>query len=416
MRPRTGADGTDWEDREELEVISERLIEHELPLIYQDLENERIFSVRTRMSTKKHELFFELVQLALEHRDKLSQVPTDDEWAAVKELADRQGLTAVVLDGLSELRNQGVTKGMPEQIMLLEWIGEVMQGYEMQYDQHRKAIAELARFYNEHGFKMMVLKGYACSLDWPRPEHRPCGDIDIWLFGRQREADETLGSWFKVQGSSQGIDSGHHHHTVFYWNDIMVENHYDFVNVHHHKSNEGMERLMKELAGDDSYYMELEGARVYLPSPNLHAFFLLRHAMNHFAASEISLRQLLDWAFFVKKHGDEVDWDRLMKEFEKYKMMEMFNIFNAICVDDLGFDANIFRSVQFNPDLKERVLEDILYPAYVTAEPKHLLPRLIYKYKRWQGNGWKQRLCYPDSRWSTFWSGVWSHLLKPGSI
>lgn len=46
-----------------------------------------------------------------------------------------------------------------------------------------QAVASLAGFYNAHGYKMMVLKGYACSLNWPRPEHRPCGDIDIWLFG-----------------------------------------------------------------------------------------------------------------------------------------------------------------------------------------------------------------------------------------
>ena len=87
---------------------------------------------------------------------------------------------------------------------------------------------------------MMVLKGYACSIDWPKPEHRPCGDIDIWLFGKQKEADALL-----VKDKGVIVDTSHHHHTVFDWGGFMVENHFDFINVHHHKSNAAFESLFK---------------------------------------------------------------------------------------------------------------------------------------------------------------------------
>jgi hypothetical protein len=113
----------------------------------------------------------------------------------------------------------------------LEWIGEVLQNYEGRYLGYKKAIGSLAGFYNRHGFKMMVLKGYACSLDWPKPEHRPCGDIDEWLFGQQQAADRELGSWLKVHGSGVEIDNSHHHHSVFEWGEFTVENHYDFINI-----------------------------------------------------------------------------------------------------------------------------------------------------------------------------------------
>lgn len=43
------------------------------------------------------------------------------------------------------------------------------------------------------------------------------------------------------------IDTSHHHHTVFEWEGFTVENHYDFLNVHHHKSNVEMERIFKSL-------------------------------------------------------------------------------------------------------------------------------------------------------------------------
>ena len=266
----------------------------------------------------------------------------------------------------------------------------------------------------------MVLKGYACSLNWPKPQHRPCGDIDIWLFGKQKEADAVLEKEKPVQvcqgGQKVKIDKSHHHHSVFEWDGFTVENHYDFINVHHHRSNLEIDKLFKELATDDSCSVDVYGEKVYLPSPNLHALFLLRHAMNHFASSEISLRQLLDWTFFVKRHGKEVDWKWLDNELEYYGMSTLVQVFNAICVEEFGFGASLFPKVQFNPFLKDRVLDEILEPAFNVKEPSFVLSRIAFKYRRWKANEWKHELCYKDSMWSAFWSGVWSHFLMPNSI
>lgn len=150
----------------------------------------------------------------------------------------------------------------------------MVQNYEARYKQYEKAVGSLAGWYNAHGYKMVVRKGYACSIDWPKPEHRPGGDIDIWLFGKQHVAGDVL---TKETGIS--LDKSHHHHTVFSWGDFVVENHYDFINVHHYRSNREMEMILKELGLDDSHYADVLGERVYLPSPNLHALFLLRHSL-----------------------------------------------------------------------------------------------------------------------------------------
>lgn len=362
------------------------------------------------MAQSTEEAFFSLVRLGIGHRaDKITKAI---DWQSLKDHAEEQGLSAIVLDGIERLPDQQ----KPPKVFLLELIGETLQGYEYRYDQYRQAIAELAGFYNSHGYKMMVLKGYACSIDWPKPEHRPCGDIDIWLFGRQAEADAALGSWFKVQDPSFKIDSSHHHHTVFEWQGFTVENHYDFVNVHARKSSAELEKVFKELGEDNSHSVEVKGEKVYLPSPNLHALFLIRHMVSHFAAAEITLRQVLDWAFFVEKHTNDVDWEWLDGMLAKYYMKEFVNCINAICVEDFGFPVGIFPVVQFVPELKKRVQEDILNPEYTAAEPKGFIPRVIYKYQRWQGNAWKQEMCYGESRWSAFWSGIWAKILKPASI
>lgn len=366
------------------------------------------------------ESFLTLVRLGIGHSAESSPNATD--WNEIETLAMHQGLYAVVLDGIEKLPSAS----RPPQETLLEWIGEVLQGYEYRFEQYCKAIAELAGFYNSHGYKMMVLKGYSCCLNWPKPEHRPCGDIDIWLFGKQKEADAVLEKEKPVQviqgGQKFKVDSSHHHHSVFNWGEFTVENHYDFVNVYAERSGVEMENVFKEMGRDDSYFVEMENTstgsatKVYLPSPNLHALFLIKHNVSHFVGSNITLRQVLDWAFFVEKHTKEIDWNWLNGMIEKYHMKEFVNCLNAISIEELGFAPTIFKGVQFNPQLKDRILADIISPKYATEEPARLIPRLVYKFKRWDGNGWKQKLCYNESRWSLFWTGLWAKILKPASF
>lgn len=366
---------------------------------------------QSKIQSNNKAVFLSLVRIGIGHH---ADVLFDNiDWPSIQTLAEKQGLYGIVLDSIEKIPQSF----RPNQEFLLEWIGEVLQGYEYRYEQYCKTIAELAGFYNSHGYKMMVLKGHACALNWPKPAHRPCGDIDIWLFGKQKEADSLLAKEKKIK-----VDKSHHHHTVFNWAEFTVENHYDFVNVHAERSGIEMEMVFKDLGQDDTHFVEMKNESkgtatiVYLPSPNLHALFLIKHNVSHFVGSNITLRQVLDWAFFVEKHTKEIDWNWLNGMIEKYHMKEFVNSLNAICVEELGFDPSIFKGVQFNPHLKDRILADIISPKYPTEEPARLIPRLVFKFKRWEGNGWKQKLCYNETRWSLFWSGLWAKILKPASL
>ena len=380
--------------------------------------------------------FLSLVRLGIGHDAQISDDAVD--WNVVKSLADKQELSAIVLDGIEVVKKKMSDvnhNALPPKAVAFQWYGQVLQNYVKRYEMYKRSIAEMAAWHKLYGFKMMVLKGYACSLDWPQPNHRPCGDIDIWQFGRQKEADAALSSWFKEHGLNFSIDSSHHHHTVFKWRYFMVENHYDFLNVHHHKSNVALEAILKEL-GDECHTestestekgkqigsVEIYGQRVYLPSANLHALFLLRHTMSNFASTGMLLRQLLDWGFLVEKHAKEIDWQWLETQVERFGMRKMFDIFNMICLEDLGFqfDGNVIlegkeHGTDFT-ELKERVLNDILSLEFSEKEKGGFLRRAVFKYRRRKANAWKHELCFNESMSSAFWSGAWNHLLKPKSI
>ena len=356
--------------------------------------------------TETQKCFFRLLRIGVGKNVPIKAGDVFD-WGAIQTIAAQHGLSAFVLDAI-ECLPEGKR---PDKALFLPWIGEVVQDYDVRYEQYSMGISSLAAFYNEHGFKMMIVKGISCGLTWPKPEHRPYGDVDIWLFGKYKEADAAIA---KEKGIR--IHNSHHHHTVFYWKNLMIENHYNFINIHHHKSNIEFERILEDLAEDDTYSIDLAGQKVYLPSPNLHALFLLKHSFSHFASTDIDLRQVLDWGFYVQAHSAEIDWKWLVGVLDRFGMRRLFNIFNAICVEDLGFAASLFPELRFSPVLKDRVLAEILSPEFSGETPSKFFPRIAFKFRRWRANAWKHRLCYRESLWSAFWSGVWNHLLKPASI
>ena len=107
------------------------------------------------VSSKLKDTFLQLIRLVI-GTSKDVKFLNDVNWSQFKALADAQGLTAVVLDGIEKLKKSLKVQG-PDQRFLLQWIGEVMQNYETRYVTYEKAISSLAGFYNQHGYKMMVL-------------------------------------------------------------------------------------------------------------------------------------------------------------------------------------------------------------------------------------------------------------------
>ena len=297
---------------------------------------------------------------------------------------------------------------------------------ETRYAYQKAVISKLAKFFSEHGINMLILKGYGLSLNYPVPNHRPCGDIDIWLFEdcetangsvqrvvAQQRADKLLQEHFGVQ-----IDNDKHHHTVFYLDGVMVENHYDFLNVHAHSSNKIIEQRLLELVQQPCEAVDVDGATVYLPAADCHALFLLRHSASHFAAERITLRHLLDWRYFIEKYSHGMDWAGLHEFARKMNMHRFLNAMNAICIDYLGLPSECVPAFDRDAELEKRVWNEILHPEFSEEMPKGAgyLKSWRFMLRRWWTNRWKHRIVYCEGLVTTFCVQLWSHILKPKSL
>lgn len=335
-------------------------------------------------------------------------IPSHIEWKEIFSLACSHGLDAIALDGIQRGHNNHIHIDIDFDTKL-EWIGN-SHFEEVTYHVQEETISSLARFYQMHGIRMMVLKGWGLSQNYPNPSHRPCSDLDIYLFGEQIRGDQLLENELGIK-----VDKKHHHHTLFEYKGVTIENHYDFFNIHSHRSTRKIENLLKSMAQNAVPVKTKDGVEVWLPSPDFNALFVLRHMATEFAARGMILRQVLDWGLFIKKYHQEVDWDRILPVIREINMHKYLDAVNYICYTYLAFDRDIF--VGFgNDSYGERIFAELLSPDNNKLNRKGFVVNLYDRFMRWWHNRWKHQIVYPDSLLSTFFFQIHAHLMKPETL
>ena len=358
------------------------------------------------------EPILELIKVGLGKADRL---PYCDDWHSLMVMSLQQGVPGITFDAIQAKfkEDAGIILMHDNDLqtaVLMEWYGIVNQ-ISRRYEVNKKTTEKLGRFYAKHGIPMMLLKGYGLSLNYPNPRRRPSGDIDIYLFGEWKKADKLLAKEAHVK-----IDNSHHHHSVFRIERQMVENHYDFVNVHSHRSNRAIEEHFKELAKDRG---EEIMKNVFLPSPLLEVEFTARHAASHFASGEMTIRQLLDWLLLAEKKTELINWDKFWHDMRWMGMEKFVVALIDIGIDHLGFDKDIFHipaDVLSDKALSERMVKDILYPVFNQTAPRGFIQYIGWMIKRWWANRWRHEIVYSDSLFNTFIMQVCSHVMKPTTL
>jgi len=104
--------------------------------------------------TDIHKAFLQLARLGIGTGSESIQGLGDRfhgsvDWSVMRTLAEEQGMYAIVLDGIEKLP----ASVRPPQEMLLEWIGEVLQGYEYRFESMRGRLQNWRAFITRMGLK-----------------------------------------------------------------------------------------------------------------------------------------------------------------------------------------------------------------------------------------------------------------------
>lgn len=348
------------------------------------------------MNNRSIEILFKLLRISLGKESDFS-LPNDVNWEEVFAFSIRQDIVNIVYDGLQKIfeSNSGKILGFDTpklEELRYKWIGYEMLA-EQRYDSYSHVVADLAHLYFEHGYQILLLKGYGLSLYYPIPSHRPTGDIDISVMRQKEVIDDAQVEADKIFQKELGMmvtksKSGHHSHFSFHG--ITVENHYEYSNTYFGSvKSKKFEDMLHLLAKNDRQESELYGQTIYLPSPTFNALFLMWHMATHFCASRITLRHLCDWRQFLSVEYENVDWKLVNKVLNDCGLSPFADTVNGILIKYLGLNLDCVSSYG-ESELGAKVIDDI----FSKEEYNSFLSRIT----RFPLFGWKFKLVY-NSHW-----------------
>lgn len=346
---------------------------------------------------------FKLLQLGLQITD-VNDIDTSEfanlskgEWTAIKDMAVKQGVSAIVLDGINQLSLSGYN--MPAE-MKLEWIGEALQ-IEQRNRAQIAVMDELAEKWKLNGCRVMVMKGQANGTFYPKPEHRNPGDIDCYLFD-----DYALGNDLaRVAGAK--VDESWYKHSVISYKGETFENHQFFVHTRDGKRGKQLEKELEEaLKVDASLFKPLTSIAV-MPPVQWTVMFLTYHACAHFVSEGLRLKQIVDWVMFLKAHQQDVDWEAFWGFCERNHLRVFAEAMNTIAERWFGVKCHTDSTENtegFESPYAERIMKSALYDEdYVFNSGKSGWANRIHLVRNMFRYRWKYEEVYQTNVWKQLW-------------
>lgn len=331
------------------------------------------------MSSTLQASFLELVRLGIGVSED-TIFSNDIEWGKLKVLADEQGLSAIVLDGIEKLPD----KQRPPQVLLLEWIGEVLQG-ESVYELQRAVAIDMANLFYNKSIRPYVLKGNVISECYPKPSHRVSVDIDCILLPDKGEFDAwSLGNDL-IRAKGFAVNTDYYKNSSFDISGVIIENHLYLTPFRGNACLTSLEMLLQSYLRQDKGEDVIEGTHLYRPPVMVTALFLIEHAYSHFLHEGLTWRMVLDWLMFSKKHKDEINWAEFEAYIEQFGFRKFYGSYARLglyLLDDLSEDALT--------KIDRRMVDDIWAPLDLHDTVRGLKGKLALAGNTWRAR-WKYR-------------------------
>lgn len=262
--------------------------------------------------------FFELIQIAIGNKSGFDKAPTDVEWAKLFELACKQSLASVALEGVNRITETDSTQKPPMRV-LYEWIAIQQQTIAENKLQNQRT-KELCELFKKAGFLSCVLKGQGTALYYEHPEYRQCGDIDIWVKG---DRDEILNFARK-----NGYRVGHvdiKHSDIDFFQDVPVEVHFLPSWMYNPAANKKLQKFFAEQSERQFANYDADEGFTHT-TIDFDLVSSIVHIYRHIFSEGIGLRQLMDYYYILMHSSNE----QRKNTFEVLKSLEMANFVGGI--------------------------------------------------------------------------------------
>ena len=324
------------------------------------------------MMTERNLLLI-LLRAALLPEFSGAEVPQDVDWEKLIAEAEKQGMSVIASDGLQKLYDLGCYEAGDDKEarrVKARWFGRTMK-YEARFAAQAAASRKMGKWLAEEGIGTVVMKGTTVSACYPVPAHRYSADLDCFLVreGEHLEAFELGNRVMEKHGLS--VDRRYYKNSSFDLPGLHVENHKFCTPFRGNGTLRRLERLLQKMVLDGPL-TPLGDTGLLEPPPMFSALFLTEHAYSHFLHEGLTLKHILDWALFRRRHGADVDW----AQFDAYCAEFGFTRFLS-SIDAVGEYVLGQRPLEDLTPIDLRFLSDIWTGPSLHPGKKGLLARIF---------------------------------------
>lgn len=249
------------------------------------------------------------------------------DWNEIYQLAAAQAVVGHVTDGINHLPSDL----MPEAEDLDPFLGDMM-GTEKRNHQLNSFIPFL--FKALHDIPVVLIKGQGVALDYPEPNRRQPGDIDLLLQPYDYDAAKEI---LVPKATMVGKEMRPIYHQGLFYRSIEVEIHGSIQTLMSPSLDRALALLQNEMfASRDFSEVEIGGSIVQVPNAGFNAIYILVHFLHHYWSSGVGLRQLLDWTIFISSHKRDIDPILLEERLEKLGLKRIWQTFAGFVHEYLG--------------------------------------------------------------------------------
>lgn len=253
-------------------------------------------------------------------------------WRDLLEFAKEQTTVGLCWQGMQRL---GEIANKPSEDDVMEWMGEY-QKITRRNAKIDTSVANLSKFLSENEISYFVFKGQTIAHLYPIPESRTSGDIDFYVFYKDRKkTEEIIGNIIEIKNTMNV------RHVEFYIDGIPYEMHYHIATF----ANNDKQKFWDDMIEDISMYLDnvtINKVKVPVLPPTVYSIYLFTHIYRHFLKDGIALRQFIDWMMFFEAKHDKIVVSELTAKLERLGLLRAFRAFGAILTEVLGMDEKFF--------------------------------------------------------------------------
>lgn len=286
---------------------------------------------------ESHEdVFFSLLQCGL-NGGSPSVPPDFCQWEKVLHLARSQSVLGIV--GEVMLTDKRIEKELPA--VLKAKVKAFLMANMMTSGRLNAVLVKVVTALRDAGIPTVLLKGQGLAYNYPKPELRQCGDIDLYV-----GLDNYDTSYDVLKPLATEIDDR---------KALLVGKHYDLsvgpvaVEIHRYTDRyptSSLDRIYQKISlrgmTEDLVPLEFGGVSVDTPSDDYNAFYIFSHLFHHFLINGLGTRHLCDWMLFLRARAGHIDKDRLESVLKSLDMLDPWQDFGCLLVSYLGMREEDF--------------------------------------------------------------------------